>query len=150
MQAPARPEIPRGPVVAGGLAIAVAIGSTQTWAHVLIVSLAGTDADRGMVTLVAALIAAAACAWCAFFGLRRVWYLLIGVVVGIVVTAMPIWFLADIVNETDDETFGNIIAPAWGLFFTIIAAIGFDLAILWQAANPPRRGRPIPFGGDLV
>ncbi len=144
-----RPEIPRGPIVTGGFALATALGATQTWAHVLFVSVAGTDADRGIITLVTALVAASVCAWRAFFGLRNAWYFTVVAIMAGIALIMPVWFYADIISQPEDDTFGNIIVPAWGLFFTVTAAAGLTVTLAWQLVGRPEPQLREWFSSDL-
>jgi len=113
----------------------------------LIIPLAGTDADRGVITLVAALAAAGLCGARAFRGLRDGLYFGAGALLAMVTISMPVWFLVDIINQEENELFGKAITASFGLYLTIFAAVGYAGSLAWQLVRAPRRSgtaEPVP------
>ena len=111
-----------------------ALGTTQTWARVLFFSLNGTDADRGILTLLAALGVAGLSGWRIFSPMRERTYIIFAVLLSVVGFVMPWWFLIDIFDEPGIVTGG-------GLYLTVIAASGMLAAIGWHTYKwLPHRG----------
>ena len=130
-------RLPAGsaPLIAGGLALVTAFGTTLPWALAFIISIDGTDSDRGIVTLLAALAAAGICAWRAFFRLDARWYFAAGLPLALIMAFMPAWFLIDVRSTPPVELFGaevNVLSPSPALYLTIIAAFGYAGALIME------------------
>ena len=124
-------RVPRGPFVSGSLALLIAFGTSQTWARAFIIGIAGTDADRGIITLLAALAGAIVCAWRILFGLKDRWYFGFGITTAFIAFLMPLWFLVDIVTEPKDDFFdARIVTASWGLYLTLAAAAGYAISVI--------------------
>ena len=128
-------QVDRGPLIAGALALLTAFSTTQTWARVLVFPIDGTDSDRGIVALIAALAAAGVCGWRAFLGLRQFRYFVACVALGLLSFGMSFWFLADVLTEPATELFGSevrIITASWALYLTVIASAAFVISVIAQ------------------
>jgi hypothetical protein len=130
-------SLPPGPLVAGGFALVTVLGTTQTWARALFIPISGTDTDRGMIALIAALIGAALCGIRAFNGLRDRWYFALNLALAAVTLAMPLWFYADIITQDSNELFGDVISASFGLYLTILAGGGYAGSLVWQLGKRP-------------
>jgi hypothetical protein len=138
-------RVPAGPLVSGGFAAFTVLASTQTWARVLFVSLSGTDADRGVITLIAALAGLALCAGRIMFGVRDRWYFGLGLVLFVVAFSMPMWFLIDIYTEPPTEFFDTevrLIDPGFGLFLALIGSAGYGASLCWQLFRKATKRSP--------
>lgn len=128
-------QVPIAPLVAGGFALLTALGTTQAWARAFFISVNGTETDRGVITLVVALVATAICAGRAFFGFRDIWYFGAGMLLAAVATTMPLWFLVDVLDSTPENNAifnGRTIDPSFPLFMTIGGALGYSASLIWQ------------------
>jgi hypothetical protein len=127
-----------GPLIAGGLALVVVIGSMQPWARALFISLAGTETDRGIVTLIAGLLCAGLCALRAFSTLRDRYYFGGGLLVCALAFVMPVWFIVDVEAAATEDLFGNevrVITTSLGVWLAAAASGGYLLSLGWQWLN---------------
>lgn len=129
------PRPPMGPMVSGAFAILTILASTQTWARALFISLSGTDADRGLITLVAAFGGAVLCTGRLLFGIRDRWYYGFGLTLGLIAFSMPMWFLVDIYSQPPTEFFDEevrLVDPGLGVFLALIGSFGYGTSLGWQ------------------
>lgn len=118
-------EIEKAPLIVTGFALLTAFGSSQTWARAIFVAIDGTEADRGVVTLLAALAIAALCVWRVLWGMRDLWYFAATIPLALAAFLMPLWFLVDVLTEPPADFFDaevRVVTASWGLYMTVGSA----------------------------
>ena len=116
--------------VAAGAIVFLAVGVLGTWVKALggLVSVSGIDTDDGKLALVIAL-AAGLCLW-RFAKNARKSALAIAGVLGVADAAIAAGYISDFSSR------GELVAPGWGLYILVIAAVVLPAACirLWRDA----------------
>ena len=136
-----------GPLIVGGFALLGVLGTTQTWARVFVVTLAGTDADRGLIALACLLGVMTLAGLRAFRGLGNGWYFGAGLVLSVIALTMALWFVIEIeTTEVEEGLFAgaDFYATGNGAYLTIVGAMGAGLALAIQGMRSRSIAIPIP------
>jgi hypothetical protein len=99
-------------------AVLVVVGCLSTWATVFGRSFAGTDANAGKSTLVAAIVAAALILLAT--SARKRWLSIVAAIPAAIAAAISSFRLADIANFVQGATNAQ---SSWGIWLTTVSAI---------------------------